>query len=115
MRIRATRPNVFRDLKRFGVFSTDWKYILIPTAIAYLMPFILGMWVYNIPLGFPLGLLTFLILLGVFNFLRVSKPRYWMKGKFDAASDRWCSFRPPISGEFEKANWLWKPESTTKS
>lgn len=115
MRVRITRPNVFRDLKRFGVYSTDWKYILIPTTIAYLTPFLLGIWIYHIPLGFPLGLLTFLILLGLFNFLRVSKPRYWMKWKLDAASDSWCSFRPPISGEFEKTNWLLSSKTRTKS
>ena len=65
MRRRATRPNVFRGLKRFGVYSTDWKFILIPTAIAYLVPFVLGLWVGYVPLGFPVGLLVFLILLGI--------------------------------------------------
>ena len=54
MRRRATRPNVFRGLKRFGVYTTDWKYILIPTTIAYLIPFLLGMWIGYVPLVFPL-------------------------------------------------------------
>lgn len=108
MRIRLTRPNVFRDLKRFGVYSTDWKYILVPTAITYLTPFIIGAWVYHIPLGFPLGLLTFLVLLGVFNFLRATKPKYWMKCKLDAVSDHWCGLRPPINQEFASRSWVEK-------
>ena len=105
MRRRPTRPNVFRGLKRFGVYSTDWKFILIPTAVAYLAPFLLGLWAGYVPLGFPLGLLVFLILLGVFNYLRLSKPPLWLSQKVDAEIDRWASFRPPLQGEIEPANW----------
>jgi hypothetical protein len=106
MRPRPTRPNVFRNLKRFGVFSTDWKYILAPTAVAYFLPFLFGLWVYHIPLGFPLGVLTFLILLSFFNFLRASKPECWMKHQLDAVIDSWVDFRPPVDHEFERADWL---------
>ncbi len=108
MRRRLTRPNVFRGLKRFGVFTTDWKYILAPTAVVYFLPFAFGIWIYHVPLGFPLGLLTFLILLGTFNFLRASKPEGWMKNRLDAASDGWANFRPPIGREFEKVDWVTK-------
>lgn len=105
MRRRATRPNVFRGLKRFGVYSTDWKFILGPTAIAYLVPFVLGLWIGHVPVGFPLGLLVFLILLGVFNYLRLSKPSYWLSQKFDAEIDRWSNFRSPMQGEIEPTDW----------
>lgn len=106
MRRRATRPNVFRGLKRFGVYSTDWKYILIPTAVAYLIPFLLGMWIGYVPLGFPLGLLTFLVLLGTFNYLRLSKPEFWLFQKFDAMADGWTQFRPPVNSELETTDWI---------
>lgn len=105
MRRRSTRPNVFRGLKRFGVYSTDWKFILIPTAVAYIVPFVLGLWVGYVPLGFPLGLLVFLILLGIFNYLRISKPSHWLSQKFDVESDRWANFRPPLQGEIDPAIW----------
>ena len=105
MRRRPTRPNVFRGLKRFGVYSTDWKFILIPTAVAYLVPFVLGIWVGYVPLGFPLGLLVFLVLLGVFNYLRLSKPPLWLSQKLDAEIDRWTNFRPPLHGEIEPTVW----------
>lgn len=105
MRRRATRPNVFRGLKRFGVYSTDWKFILIPTAVAYLVPFVLGLWIGYVPLGFPVGLLVFLTLLGIFNYLRLSKPSYWLSQRFDAGVDRWASFRPPLRGEIEQSVW----------
>ena len=108
MRRRQTRPNIFRELKRFGVFQGDWKYILIPTAVAYFLPFILGIWFYYVPLGFPLGLVTFIVLLGVFNFLRASKPKYWLAQRFDAGVDRWQTFRPPIADEFLRADWIKK-------
>ena len=106
MRRRVTRPNVFRGLKRFGVYSTDWKYILIPTAVAYLIPFLLGMWIGYVPLGFPLGLLTFLVLLGTFNYLRLSKPECWLSQKLDAVADRWTQFRPPVNSELETTDWI---------
>ena len=105
MRRRATRPNVFRGLKRFGVYSTDWKFILISTAIAYLVPFVLGLWVGYVPLGFPMGLLVFLILLGTYNYLRLSKPSYWLSQKFDAEIDRWATIRPPLNSEIEPLDW----------
>ena len=106
MRRRATRPNVFRGLKRFGVYSNDWKYILLPTTIAYLIPFLLGMWIGYVPLGFPLGLLTFLVLLGTFNYLRLSKPEFWLFQKFDAMADGWTQFRPPVNSELETTDWI---------
>jgi hypothetical protein len=97
MRRRATRPNVFRGLKRFGVFSTDWKYILVPTAGAYLTPFLFGLW---------FGLFTFLVLLGTFNYLRLSKPECWLSQRFDAMADRWAPFRAPLGSELDKADWI---------
>ena len=108
MRRRPTRPNIFRELKRFGVYGSDWKYILAPTALAYFLPFVFNLWIYYIPAGFPLGVLTFIILLAVFNFLRASKPKFWLKNKTDAASDRWAKFRFPINNEFGHTDWIIK-------
>jgi hypothetical protein len=108
MRRRQTRPNIFRNLKRFGVFQGDWKYILCPTAAMYFLPFVFGIWIYYIPAGFPLGLLTFMVLLGSFNFLRASKPECWLKNKLDAASDGWTNFRPAINQEFGQTDWIKK-------
>lgn len=108
MRRRSTRPNVFRGLKRFGVYSTDWKFILIPTAIAYLTPFLFGLWFGYLPLGFPLGLLTFLVLLGTFNYLRLSKPECWLSQRFDLLFDGRVPFRPPLDSELERTDWIKK-------
>lgn len=108
MRRRPTRPNIFRELKRFGVYTTDWKYILVPTAVMYFLPFVFGFWVYYIPAGFPLGVLTFISLLAVFNFLRASKPKGWLKDRFDAATDRWIKFRCPLKEEFGQTDWIIK-------
>ena len=108
MRRRPTRPNIFRDLKRFGVYQTDWKYILVPTGLMYFLPFVFGIWIYYIPAGFPLAVLTFIILLAVLNFLRASKPKFWLINKLDAVSDRWAKFRPPVNDEFGQASWVKK-------
>ncbi|QQS33011.1 MAG: hypothetical protein IPM50_00040 [Acidobacteriota bacterium] len=106
MKRRTTRPNVFRGLKRFGVYSTDWKYILVPTAIAYLIPFLLGIWIGYVPLGFPLGLFTFLVLLGTFNYLRLSKPEFWLSQKFDSMADGNAFFRAPLNSELKTSDWI---------
>jgi len=106
MRRRPTRPNIFRELKRFGVFQGDWKYILVPTALMYFLPFVFGIWIYYIPAGFPLGLLTFIVLLGSFNFLRASKPECWLKTRAEAAFDRWTKVRPPVDSEFGQTDWV---------
>ena len=105
MRRRPTRPNIFRNLKRFGVFQGDWKYILLPTAAMYFLPFVFGIWIYYIPAGFPLGVLTFILLLALFNFLRASKPECWLKNRVDAATDAWAKFRPPVGDEFGQTDW----------
>ena len=106
MRRRPVRPNIFRNLKRFGVYGADWKYILLPTAAMYFLPFCFGFWIYHIPAGFPLGVSTFAVLLGGFNFLRASKPEGWLKNRLDAAGDGWTKFRAPINHEFELSDWI---------
>ncbi len=106
MRRRPTRPNIFRNLKRFGVYGTDWKYILVPTAVMYFLPFLFGIWIYYVPAGFPLGVLTFIVLLATFNFLRASKPECWLKNRFDAATDGWAKYRAPLGDEFEQTDWI---------
>lgn len=74
--------------------------------MAYLIPFILNVWIWFIPLGFPLGLITFLILLTAFNFLRRSKPKYWLSHKTEALTEKWASIRAPLGGELEAKDWV---------
>ncbi len=106
MRPRPIRPNVYHEIKRCGVYQGDWKYILIPTAVAYILPFILGLWFYYIPLGVPLGAITFVVTLSLFTFLRASKPKGWLYQKLDAGSDGWSKFRRPIGSEYEAEGWI---------
>ena len=74
--------------------------------MAYLIPFILNLWIWSIPLGFPLGLITFLILLTTFNFLRRSKPKYWLSHKTEAFSEKWAPVRPPLGVELKVTDWV---------
>lgn len=78
----------------------------MPTATAYLTPFVFGLWFGYVPLGFPLGLFTFLITLGTFNYLRLSKPECWLSQKFGAMADRWVPFTPPLNSELETTDWI---------
>lgn len=106
MRRRPSRPNVFRELRRFGVYPADWKYILIPAGAAYIVPFLLGIWVWYVPAGFPLGLAVFACTLGIFNNLRASKPRCWLAHRIDVATDRGRNFAAPLAGDLARADWV---------
>lgn len=81
---------------------------MIPTAVCYFAPFLLGLWIYYVPAGFPFGTITFLALLGAFSFLRASKPEEWVKQRLDAATDGWAKFRPPINAQFAQMDWIIK-------
>ena len=50
--------------------------------------------------------LPFLILLGTFNYLRLSKPECWLSQRFDAAAEGWARFRNPLSSELETSDWV---------
>ena len=106
MKPRPVRPNVYHEIKRCGVYQGDWKYILIPTALVYLVPFIFGWWISYIPLGVPLGAFCFILMLTVFTYLRASKPKGWLFHKFDALTDGWSSFRRPLGNEYEAECWI---------
>ena len=113
MKPRPVRPNVYHEIRRCGVYQDDWKYILCPTALAYILPFVFGWWIYNIPLGVPLGAFVFIFTLGAFTFLRASKPKGWLFHKLDALSDGWRNLRRPIADEYESEGWT-RDKSTLK-
>ncbi len=106
MKPRPIRPNVYHEIKRCGVYQGDWKYILIPTALAYILPFVFALWIAYIPLGVPLGAATFIVSLATFTFLRASKPKGWLFHKFDAFTDGWGNLRRPLADEYESEGWI---------
>lgn len=106
MKPRPVRPNVTQEIKRCGVYQGDWKYILCPTAAAYLIPFVFGWWIYYVPLGVPAGAITFIVSLTLFTFLRASKPKCWLWHQFDAWTDGWSVFRRPVGDEYESESWI---------
>lgn len=105
MKPRPIRQHVYHEIKRCGVYQGDWKYILIPTAAAYILPFIFGWWIYYIPLGVPAGAICFIVSLTIFTFLRASKPKGWLLHKLDALTDSWSKFRRPLADEYEGESW----------
>jgi len=106
MRPRPIRPNVYHEIKRCGVYQGDWKYILVPVGAAYILPFVLGLWIYYVPLGVPLGAITLVVLLSLFTFLRAGKPKGWLLHKLDAATDSWSKYRRPVADEYEIEDWI---------
>ena len=108
MKPRPIRPNVYHEIKRCGIYQGDWKFVLIPTAAAYLLPFTFNLWIYYIPLVVPAGVLTFIVLLSMFSFLRASKPKGWLAHYSDAATDGWSKLRTPTSREHEISDWVGK-------
>jgi len=76
-----------------------------------ILPFVLGLWLYYVPLGVPLGAITFVVLLSLFTFLRASKPKGWLFHRLDAASDGWSKYRRPIADEYESEGWITRDHS----
>jgi len=106
MKPRPVRPNVYQEIKRCGVYQGDWKYILVPTACSYILPFVFGWWIYYIPFGVPAGAVVFISMLATFTFLRASKPKGWLFHMLDASTDGWDKLRPPFGEEYEAEGWV---------
>jgi len=56
MRHRPIRPNVYLPVVKFGVVSSDWKFVLGATFIGYTAPFLLDLKLWGAPLELWTGL-----------------------------------------------------------
>src|SRR6267142_233524 len=79
MRARPIRARIYTPVVRFGVVSTDWKFILVATLAGYLIPFFLNLRVWRMPLFLWTGLLFALTSYAFFFFIRIGRKPYWFQ------------------------------------
>src|SRR5262245_28620929 len=79
MRPRPVRSKIYLPVVRFGVVSTDWKFILAATLIGYLGPFVLNVRVLRVPLFLWTGLLSALLSYAFFFWARIGRRPHWLQ------------------------------------
>jgi hypothetical protein len=84
MRLRPIRPNIYLPVVRFGVVSSDWKFVLAATLIGYTVPFLLNLRLWGVPLELWTGLLCAAIAIGFFNYTRIGRRPYWLQHQLRA-------------------------------
>jgi hypothetical protein len=87
MRTRPIRPNIYLPVVKFGVVSSDWKFVLFAGFIGYTLPFLLDLKLW----GAPLELITCISLaalsIAFFNWARTGRRPYWLQHKIRALTE----------------------------
>ncbi|MCP9495681.1 MAG: hypothetical protein MSG64_14640 [Pyrinomonadaceae bacterium MAG19_C2-C3] len=78
------RERIYLPVTKFGVPHTDWKWILILTMAAFVLPFILNIWIFNFPASTFTGLSTLGASVLFFNLVRYGRRPYWFNHKLKA-------------------------------
>jgi hypothetical protein len=84
MRPRSIRPNVYLPVVKFGVVSSDWKFVLFAGLIGYTVPFLFDLKLWGVPLEILTGLVLAALSIAFFNWARIGRRRYWLQHKLRA-------------------------------
>jgi hypothetical protein len=81
MRPRPIRPNVYLPVVKFGVVSSDWKFVLFAVVMGYSLPFLLNLTLWGAPLELIMGVTSGALSIGFFNWARIGRRPYWLQHK----------------------------------
>lgn len=84
MRPRPVRPNVYLPVVKFGVASSDWKFVLAAALIGYGGPFLLDLKLWGAPLELVTGLISAALSIAFFNWARTGRRPHWLQHKIRA-------------------------------
>jgi len=84
MRPRPIRPNVYLPVIRFGVVSSDWKFVLATTLTGYTLPFLFNLKLWGMPLELWTGLAAAALSIAFFNYVRIGRRPYWLQHRLRA-------------------------------
>jgi hypothetical protein len=84
MRQRSIRPNVYLPVVKFGVVSSDWKFVLFAALIGYTLPFLFDLKLWGVPLELLTGLISAALSIAFFNWVRMGRRPYWLQHKIRA-------------------------------
>lgn len=79
MQPRPVRAKIYEPVIRYGVVSSDWKYVLGITMAGYMIPLFLGLTIMRIPLFLLTGLLSAALSVAFFMYIRVGRRPGWFK------------------------------------
>lgn len=88
MRPRPIRSNIYLPVVRFGVFTSDWKFVLAATLVGYGVPFWLDLKLWKVPLELWTGILAAVLSIAFFNFVRVGRRPYWLQHRLRALTEK---------------------------
>jgi hypothetical protein len=90
MRPRPIRSNIYLPVVRFGVVTSDWKFVLAATLIGYGVPFWLDLKLWKVPLELWTGILAAVLSIAFFNFVRIGRRPYWLQHRLRAITEKPC-------------------------
>src|SRR5262249_2769837 len=101
MRPRPIRPNIYLPVVKFGVVSSDWKFVLFSAVIGYTLPFLFDLQLWGIPLELLTGVMLAAFSIAFFNWARTGRPPYWLQYKIRSLIENPRS-RPPLPADDTK-------------
>jgi len=78
---RPVRPNIYLPVVKFGVVSSDWKFVLLAVFVGYTAPFLLDLKVWGIPLELLMALAAAALSIAFFNYARIGRKPFWLQHK----------------------------------
>lgn len=79
MQEHPVRERIYLPVVRFGVPHTDWKYVFLVTLSGFVLPFILNITLYGIPVPMFTGTLALAASVAFFNFIRLGRRPLWFQ------------------------------------
>lgn len=73
------RERIYLPVVRFGVPHTDWKYVFCITFAGLVLPFILGIKIYGVPVPMFTGVIALALSVAFFNFIRIGRKPLWFQ------------------------------------
>jgi len=79
MQDHPMRERIYLPVVRFGVPHTDWKYVFFVTFAGFVLPFILGIKLYGVPVPMFTGTIALALSVAFFNFIRLGRRPLWFQ------------------------------------
>lgn len=73
------RERIYLPVVRFGVPHTDWKYVFFITFAGLVLPFVLGIKIYGVPVPMFTGVIALALSVAFFNFIRIGRRPLWFQ------------------------------------
>ena len=107
MRPRPIRSNIYLPVVRFGVVTSDWKFVLAATILGYAIPFWLDLKLWRVPLELWTGILAAVVSIAFFNFVRIGRRPFWLQHHLRAATENPRNRRTLPRDQVRRPRRLW--------